>query len=275
VNGDGWADLVVVGEFMPIEVFMNKGGKQFERASQNYFDGPTNGLWTRMIAYDFDKDGDKDIIVGNFGLNSQLKTKKNEPLQLVYKDFDKNGSVDPIMTCYIEGKAYPFASRDELLDQLYSMRSKFTTYDSYSDAQLTTIFSKNDLKDASVLEADILKSMYLENKGNRFEIHDLPSTAQFSPLFGMDLIDFNNDGNMDIVVGGNQSSIRIRMGVIDANFGQLYKGDGKGNFSYLLQSTSGLNTMGDTKSMKVISAKGITYLLVGVNNVGVVTYKLN
>jgi hypothetical protein len=275
VDGDSWSDLVVVGEFMGIEVYLNKNGKQLESATKEYFNEPAKGFWTRLIAHDFDKDGDKDIVVGNFGLNSQLKTSQKEPVQLTYKDFDKNGSVDPIMTCYIQGKPYPYASRDELLDQMYGMRSKFTTYESYSNAELTTIFTKNDLKGASVLESNTLQTAYLENKKNRFEMKELPSPAQFSPVYGMTLTDYNRDGNMDLIIGGNQSSIRIRMGVIDANFGQLYEGDGKGNFTYVSQALSGLNTAGDTKSMSTINIGGQTYLLVGVNNVGVVTYMLN
>jgi hypothetical protein len=275
VNGDAWMDLVVVGEFMPIEVFINKGGKSLDRATNEFFDNSLNGFWTKLIAYDFDKDGDKDIVVGNFGMNSQLKASNKEPIVLTYKDFDKNGSIDPILTCYIKGKAYPFASRDELLDQIYSMRSKYTDYASYADAQLNSIFSKSDLRDAGVLEASMMQSVYLENKQSKFVYKPLPSSAQFSPLYGVSLIDYNHDGNMDLILGGNQSSIRIRMGVIDANFGQLYEGDGKGNLTYVSQSKSGLNITGDTKSMQVMSIDGKEYLLVGVNNVGVFTYKLN
>jgi hypothetical protein len=275
VDGDSWTDLVVVGEFMAIEVYLNKNGKQLESATKEYFNEPARGFWTRLIAHDFDKDGDKDLVVGNFGLNSQLKASQKEPVQLTYKDFDKNGSIDPIMTCYIQNKPYPYASRDELLDQIYNMRSKFTTYESYSNAELATIFTKNDLKGASVLESNTLQTVYLENKKNRFEMKELPSAAQFSPVYGMTLTDYNKDGNMDLIIGGNQSSIRIRMGVIDANFGQLYEGDGKGSFTYVSQAVSGLNTAGDTKSMSTINIGGQTFLLVGVNNVGVVTYKLN
>jgi hypothetical protein len=275
VNGDSWMDLVVVGEFMPIEVFISKGGKSLVRSTNEYFDNSLKGFWTKLIAYDFDQDGDKDIVAGNFGTNSQLKASDKEPLILTYKDFDKNGSIDPILTCYIKGKSYPFASRDELLDQIYGMRSKYTDYASYSDAQLNSIFSKSDLKDAGVLEASMMQSVYLENKQNRFIYKPLPSSAQFSPLHGMSLIDYNHDGNMDLIIGANQSSIRIRMGVIDANFGQLYEGDGEGNFTYISQSRSGLNITGDTKSMQVIFIDGKEYLLVGVNNAGVFTYKLN
>ena len=183
--------------------------------------------------------------------------------------------VDPILTYYVQGKSYPFAGRDELLDQMYGMRSKYTDYASYANATLNTIFSAADLKDAGVLKATVLESVYLENRQGKFVAHALPKTAQFSPLYAMTLVDYNKDGNMDIILAGNQSSIRIRLGVIDANFGQLYKGDGKGNFSYVEQSESGLRLTGDTKALQVVSSNGELFLMVGTNNVGVNTYKLN
>ncbi len=273
-DGDGWEDLVVSGEFMPVEVFLNRGGKSLEQATKKFFDHPLAGLWNRMLVYDFDADGDKDIIVGNLGLNTQLKASEREPLELVYKDFDKNGSIDPILTCYIQGKSYPFAGRDELLDQMYSMRSKFTNYASYAKATLHDIFSNADLKDAQTLKATVLESVYLENQDGKFVVHPLPETAQFAPLYAMTPLDYNKDGKMDLLLAGNQSSIRIRMGVIDANFGQLYEGDGKGNFAYVDQLKSGLRLTGDTRSLQVISTHGEWYLMVGVNNVGVQTYKM-
>ncbi|WP_276366009.1 VCBS repeat-containing protein [Chryseolinea sp. H1M3-3] len=275
VNGDHWDDLVVIGEFMSIEVFTNNQGKTFERTTETFFERDVSGLWNKMIAHDFDKDGDLDLIVGNLGLNTQLRASEKEPLTLVYKDFDNNGSVDPILNYYVQGKEYPFPSRDELLDQMYSMRSKFTDYASYSNARLEDIFSANDLKDAKRLKATLLESVYLENKQGKFEIHELPHEAQFSPIYAMTIVDYNKDGNMDLITGGNQSSIRIRMGVIDANFGQLFQGDGKGNFVYVPQPRSGLSSTGDTKSLQMINVRGDDYLLIGINNVGVKTYKLN
>lgn len=275
INGDGWEDLVVVGEFMAVEVFINNQGKSFDLATEKFFDTPLTGLWNNLIAHDFDGDGDEDLIVGNLGLNTQLRASTAEPITLVYKDFDNNGSVDPILNTYIQGKPYPFPSRDELLDQMYGMRPKYTTYASYANAQLNDIFSANDLKDAATLKATVLESIYLENKGNKFVQHNLPAAAQFAPIYAMTLVDYNKDGNMDLVVGGNQSSIRIRMGVIDANFGQLFEGDGKGNFTLVPQDRSGLTITGDMKSLKVISVNGNSFLLAGINNFGVVTYKIN
>jgi len=181
VNGDRWEDLVVMGEFMAIEVFVNESGKKLERATDRFFATPLLGLWSRMTVHDFDKDGDDDIIAGNLGLNTQLRASAKEPISLVFKDFDNNGSVDPILTQYIQGKSYPFPSRDELLDQMYSMRSKYTNYASYADAQLNNVFSSNDLKGATELKATTLETIYLENTGHGFVRHDLPAEAQFAP----------------------------------------------------------------------------------------------
>lgn len=274
VNGDGWDDLVVIGEFMPIEIFINNQGKNLDRATKKFFNQDMNGLWNKMLVHDFDNDGDKDIIVGNLGLNTQLRANAKEPLRLVYKDFDNNGSIDPILNYYVLGKEYPFPSRDELLDQMYSMRGKFTDYASYANATLSNIFSANDLKDASTLQATVLESIYLENRQNKFEVHTLPREAQFSPIYALTLVDYDEDGNMDFIAGGNQTSIRIRIGAIDANFGQLFKGDGKGNFAYVPQTESGLSTTGDTKSLQMVDIKGDLYLLIGINNVGIKSYKL-
>jgi hypothetical protein len=275
VNGDGWEDLVVIGEFMPIEVFLNNQGQHFTRATTASFATPLSGLWNKMVVHDFDRDGDEDILVGNLGLNTQLRASPEEPITVVYKDFDNNGSMDPILTQYIQGKPYPFPSRDELLDQLYGMRSKYTDYASYADVQLNNIFSSSDLKEAGTLQATTLESVYLENVGGKFVAHTLPASAQFAPIYAITLIDYNKDGNMDVILGGNQSSIRIRMGVIDANFGQLLEGDGKGNFKPVSQQQSGLTITGDTKSLDIIEINGTYYLLVGINNVGIEAYKLN
>ena len=275
VNGDGWPDLILVGEFMPIEIFINKGGKSLERATGNFFDKPLAGMWNKVRLFDFDNDGDDDIIAGNFGLNSQLHASEKEPVSIFYKDFDKNGSIDPIMTVFIEGVEYPFASRDELLDQMYSMRSKYTNYESYSDAKLQDIFSKSDLKDVKTLRATTLETIYLENRNGKFIQHKLPIEAQFTPVYAITPFDYNQDGKMDLLLHGNQSSIRIRMGVIDASFGQLFEGDGKGGFRYISQSESGLTSVGDVKSSSIMTINNETYLLVGINNVGLEMYKLN
>lgn len=275
LDGDGRPDLIVVGEYMPIRVFLNKEGQKFEEATSRYFDFPINGLWTSIAMADFDGDGDMDFIVGNFGLNSQLKASKYEPLRMTYADFDGNSSIDPILTQYIKGVEYPFASRDELLDQMYGLRSKFTTYESYSEAKLNDIFTKDQLSKASVLTAHELRSVYLENKGGSFVAHSLPMQAQFTPVYAISVVDYDQDGNLDFILAGNQNSSRLRIGVMDSNFGQLFKGDGAGGFEFVSQKDSGLNFMGDIKSLQIMNVGNDKMLFVGVNNIGLEAYLLN
>lgn len=273
LDGDGVKDLVVVGEYMPVMVFANKN-KAFTEVTNQYFDKPLTGLWNKLLLGDFDQDGDEDLIVGNFGLNTQFKASPQEPLQLYYKDFDGNGSVDPILTHYIQGKSYPFASRSDLLDQMYHLRKKFTSHAAYANASLTDIFSKEDLQDATVLRAETLETVYLENKQTKLVPHPLPKEAQFAPVHAMTTLDYNQDGHPDLILAGNQSAIKIRLGVIDASYGQLFEGDGHGNFSYIPQAKSGLHLRGDVKSLQSIRIEGDIYILAGINNTEVAAYKL-
>ena len=155
------------------------------------------------------------------------------------------------------------------------MRKRFTTYSTYADAKLTDIFSADELKGAQALKVTELRTVLFLNKGNKFEKHVLPVEAQYAPVFGIEVFDYNNDGNVDILMGGNQSAIRVRLGIIDANYGQLFAGNGNGTFKYIPQTISGLSTTGDVKSLKIIKILNDHYLLVGVNNTGIVAYKLN
>lgn len=274
LDGDQNKELLIVGEFMPIQVFANNGGQLIPASERFLGDFAKSGLWSKILAEDFDGDGDTDFVIGNFGHNSQLQVKPDEPISLTFKDFDGNGSIEPILCSYIQGKSYPHPSRDDLTNQMFALRKKFTDFASYSEAQLDDVFTKKQLEDATTLYANQLSTIYLENQNGRLAIKALPIEAQFSPVFGMESGDFNEDGHLDFVLTGNQSLIRIRLGAIDANYGQVYLGDGKGNFSYLSQKRSGLNLKGDVKSAQAIQINGATHLVFGINNSPVEIYKL-
>ncbi|MBA4056227.1 MAG: hypothetical protein C0490_16045, partial [Marivirga sp.] len=123
--------------------------------------------------------------------------------------------------------------------------------------------------------ANELRTAYFENVDGKFIKHILPIEAQYSPVYAIEVYDYNNDGNLDFLLAGNQSAIRIRLGKMDANYGQLFSGDGKGNFEYIPQNFSGISLTGDVKSLKMLRAGGHDYLLAGINNRGIVAYKLN
>ncbi len=275
LNKDSWPDLIIAGEFMPIRVFINENGKRFSEATKSWFDPSEGGLWNKIALADFDGDGNIDIIAGNFGTNSQLKSSPAEPLQLYYKDFDNNGKIDPILTYYVEGKSYPFAGHDEMLNQISALRRKFPDYASYSTATINDIFTPGDLKGAGILTATELRTVFYRNTGSKFEKHILPQEAQFAPVHAIEILDYNRDGKPDFILAGNQSANCVKIGVIDANYGQLFEGDGKGNFKYIPQPESGLSITGDVKSLKFMTVRGRRYLLAGINNIGVVTYRMN
>lgn len=273
VNNDRYPDLITVGEFMPVQVFINRSGTHFEEDKSATSDSPQLGLWNKINAADFDHDGDLDLIVGNHGLNSQFKASNNEMMELTYADFDRNGSIDPILTSFVQNKSYPVAGRDEMLDQVISLRKKFTSYESYAHAELTTLFSQKELQDAKLLRVNELRTIILENVNGKFKKRMLPVEAQFAPVTAIEILDYNDDGNPDLLLAGNEHGMRIRFGAIDANYGQLFQGDGQNNFQYVPQASSGLCLKGDVKSLKYIVIKGQKYLLAGINNQDLVTYK--
>jgi hypothetical protein len=158
---------------------------------------------------------------------------------------------------------------------MYGLRSKFTNYESYSEARLNDILTKDQLSKASVLTAHELRSVYLENKGGSFVAHSLPIQAQFTPVYAVSVLDYDQDGNLDFILAGNQNSSRLRIGVMDSNFGQLFKGDGAGGFEFVPQKDSGLNFMGDVKSLQIMDVGNDKMLFVGVNNIGLEAYLLN
>jgi hypothetical protein len=269
LNGDGWKDLVVVGEWMPVTVFINKGGRLVNR-TRDYFEKPCYGWWNKLWVGDLDKDGRPDIIAGNLGLNSQCKADDRHPATLYYKDFDGNGSIDPILCFYIGDSSYPFITRDELLQQIGNMSKRFPDYKSYADAGITDIFHEEELKGAVRLKADCLRTCYFAGGADgKFHERKLPVQAQFSPVFTITALDYDGDGKEDLLLCGNINHARLRFGKYDANYGVLLRGDGKGGFRYIDQVHSGFHLRGDVRSVVKTNA----FLLFGVNGEGVRAYR--
>jgi hypothetical protein len=266
LDKDGYEDLVVAGDFMPVRVFLNKGGNGLQEASGQFFSTPQSGRWSALETGDFDMDGDEDIVLGNFGLNTLLMASPEEPVGLYYGDFDVNGFIDPVFTYHAEGKVYPMASRYEMLGQIKSLEQKFPTHESYSNATLQDIFPQNLLEHAGYTEASTLSSMVLLNEEGSLRTVELPLEAQFAPVYAIEISDFNSDGFPDLLMAGNQSANRVRLGPVDASFGQLYLGDGTGHFRYVPQLDSGLKTRGDARSISLINYNGKKMLVFGVNN---------
>ncbi|MCR9081004.1 MAG: VCBS repeat-containing protein [Cyclobacteriaceae bacterium] len=273
LNQDGWEDLILAGEFTNLIFLVNQAGESFYNQSEKFLSSPLRGWWSSLAQADMDGDGDLDIIAGNFGENSQFEVSDKKLIRLIAADFDQNGSIDPILECYIGEEAYPFPSRDELLSQMVEMRSKFTTYESYAEAKMNDLFDQDKLENALTLTANTLKSYYLENTPNGFIPHELPRMAQSFPIYAIQTGDFNGDGNMDILLGGNQRQSRIRIGNLDAGLGLVLNGDGNGNFKASYPSQSGLTIKGDIKSFLPLKWKEKKYMLVGIHGQALELYE--
>ncbi len=265
-NGDDWMDLIIVGEWMPVRIFENRNGKLFELKTEGL--SKTSGLWTKILTGDFDGDGDPDYVLGNCGTNLQWKASEKEPLTLHYHDFDGNGQIDPIISSYIQGVSYPIASRDELLDQINSLRKKYAKYAQYADVTIEDIFNEEELKQAKKLEVHTLHTSYMENLGHgKFKITALPQEAQFSMVFGLLSLDYNKDGHKDILISGNFHPNRVQYGRLDASIGLLLEGNGKGDFKPIEWQNSGFFASGDIRDMASLKDKnGNEYIVIGKNN---------
>ncbi len=273
VDSDGWVDLLLVGHFMPITYFKNHQGKHFERMESPSL-SHSSGWWNSLTAGDFDQDGDTDYIAGNLGLNTRYKGNAKEPLCIYAKDYDKNGSIDPLMTYYLQGNKYLVHARDELISQISVMRLRFKKYEDYANANFDQSFLESELEDAYVLCSEWFKTSYLENTGNgNFNLRALPLESQFAPVYGMVADDFNHDGFLDALMVGNLYSSEVSTGHYDASVGLYLQGDGHGNFSSMSSSASGFYADGDAKGMaELITAKGNRILLIGNNSAAMETY---
>ncbi|TLV01114.1 VCBS repeat-containing protein [Dyadobacter luticola] len=273
INKDGYPELVLTADWNTVQVFNNNKGK-LSNASSAWGTAALNGCWNAIKAADLDGDGDTDFIIGNMGSNWQWNLTSPGGLSLYAGDFDKLGRIVPVIGVTENGKEYPYASRDELLDQIPSLKKKYTNYVLYSKATLQEMLPEEKLKAAQKLEAREFRSGILENKGGKLVFRPLPVEAQFAPIYAIDISDINADGKPDLILGGNLKQTRVRMGKNDANLLQVFKNRGALQFDYIPQTQSGFYVTGDVRDMAVFKMSGETYLLGAMNNANVIGYRL-
>lgn len=264
VNNDGLQDLIIVGEWMPITVFLQKANG-FVNSTNDFFEFPQYGLWNSINGGDFDKDGDTDYICGNLGLNTTLRASRDKPLLLFSKDFDNNGNTDPLLFQFSGDIQVPVHPRDVLIKQMPSWETVFPSFSSYSDATLEDFLRDDSM--GTKIEVTVMQSIYLENQGEAgFKMHNLPKFAQLSSIKDINTFDINGDGNLDIVFGGNSFDMDYTSGPIDASIGYCMLGDGHGRFDVLDGIETGLLLDEDVQGSGFILGDDNLFFISGVNN---------
>lgn len=272
-DNDGFTDLIIAGEWMPIQFFKNYNGKLQNISATSGINNET-GWWNSITAGDFDNDGDMDYIAGNLGKNSFYRASHAFPVNMYAKDFDKNEGLDMITTVYLPDekgilKEFPAQTRDDQTEQIPALKKRFLTYKEFGKATINDIFSKDELKDALKLQAVNFENSYVENLGQgKFKLHALPLMAQLAPIYGMVTDDFNHDGNLDVAINGNDFGTEVGNGRYDALNGLLLLGNGRGGFSEQTILQSGLFIPGNGKALIKCRGANGHYLLAASQNKG-------
>jgi len=276
INGNGKMDLVVVGEWMPIQIFLNEGGS-FREAAAEFGLGNQKGWWYSVEAADLTGNGKMDLILGNVGLNTKFKASEKEPFHVFADDFDDNGTIDIVLSKYYQGVLVPSRGRECSSEQMPFILSSFPTYEDFATASLMDVYGEEKLESALHLQVNTFASAVFINQGSHFERKQLPNHAQISPINRILVEDINQDGIPDLIIAGNMYNTEVETPRYDAGNGLVLIGDGNGNFKPKTVVNTGFFAPYDVKDLAIIrnTSSGNSLIIVANNDMPVQVFKLN
>jgi hypothetical protein len=273
VDSDNDQDMIIIGDWMPVKIFINSNGS-FIDESEQYGLKNTEGWWHTIIKKDLNNDGKIDFILGNHGLNSFFKASAEKPVTMFVNDFDLNGSIEQIICTHNGNGTYPLVMRDDLIKQIPSFETKYKTYDDYKDQTMEDIFPPEVLMRSVKLEARIMESCIMINKTDgSFNLIPLPAEAQFSPVYAITAGDFDMDGICDILIGGNQQMAKPETGIYAASYGLLLKARPDWTWKFVPAVSSGFFTKGEIRDFRPLNVKENRLIVVARNNDNLQVYK--
>ena len=264
IDNDGDLDLIVTGEWMGIEVFINTDGLLSQNKEYKYLANKV-GWWNRLLVEDIDGDGDKDIIAGNLGLNSKYHASVEKPFHIYTKDFDLNGTEDIFLAKYYKGKQVPVRGKGCTAQQMPYLKKTIKTYQDFASKDIQGILG-DQIESALHYKANEFRSGIFLNEGNgKFTFKPFAYDVQKSPINSILYSDFDKDGNHDLLLAGNNYQTEIETTRLDAGTGSFLKGDGKGNFTYIANRNTGFFADKDVRNMIQID-KGDNRKIMVINN---------
>ena len=257
LNKDGLEDIIVVGEWMSPKVFINVQGA-FNEAKESYGLLKDTGLWASLEIADLNADGHQDLVIGNIGENSFYK----KGMKMFVKDFDENGTAEQIMTYHENGADYPILDRDELFKQIPSLKKKYLYYKDYANANMTDLFGADVYQIALIKELHVLSSAIYWGSDSTFTRKALAPEVQYSNVGSILLEDLDNNGKIDIILGGNQSKIKPQFGPLESSNGWILKQQKNGIF----EKPESLGVKGGIRSIISFKDKDQYSIILGINN---------
>jgi len=273
VNGDGWRDLMVVGEWIPLSLFTNEKGRLTPAPDSLGLSG-TVGWWNSIVSGDFDRDGDTDYVAGNLGRNTLLQNTESGPVRVHFDDFNADGRTDPILSRYVRGTSVPVAFRNDLLRQLPFLKEKYASFEDYARTPLAELLPSGALSDATVYRSDTFRSSFVENTDDGFAVRPLPTRVQAAPVFGMRSGHYDDDGFRDLLLIGNSHAPDPFTGRYDALHGALLRGNGDGTFRYVDGTDNGFFVERDgTALVELAGADGERLVLAARNDASLKAFR--
>lgn len=265
IDGDGKKDLVTVSEWGTPNIYKNSG-KQISKLNSTL--DSLHGWWGAISSEDLDNDGDLDLILGNAGSNMHYTPKENQPMKMWINDFDNDGTIEQIITQNYNGGDYPLHQKKEITMQILPLKKKNIKASEYAKKTIDQLFSKEVIANTIVKKASISESVIAINEGNgKFTIKILPPQVQFSCVCGIQCTDVNADGNLDIIMAGNNFEFKPQFSRLDANYGSVLLGDGKLGFDWQNYAESGFFIKDEVKQLEIFNdQKGNRFLIAAINN---------
>lgn len=274
IDGNGKKDLVTVSDWGAPRVFTNSGRRlsYWKSDLQEY-----EGWWNTVEAADLDNDGDMDLILGNKGENIPYKTSQENPMKMWVNDYDNNGTIEQIVTQQKDGKDYPLHMKKEIIAQLSFLKKGNLKAKDYAQRTIQELMPAEKIKNTIIKKSVISESVIAINEGGgKFTIKKLPGRVQFSCVCGITCTDINKDGNLDLVMGGNNFEFKPQFSRLDASYGNVLLGDGNMNFEWQDYTKSGFNVKSEIKFLKKFEDKnGKTFVIAAINNEKPRIFELN
>jgi hypothetical protein len=265
MNGDGKKDLITVSEWGRPNIYKNSG-RRLGRLSTSL--DSLYGWWNALEAADLDNDGDTDLILGNQGSNVPYKASVENPMKLWINDYDNNGTLEQIVTRNVDGKYYPIHQKKELTEQIVSLKKQSLKGSEYAKKTVDELFPESVFENTIIKQANTMESVIAINEGGgKFSIKKLPARVQLSCICGITCADVDQDGNLDLIMGGNNFEFKPQYSRLDASYGNVLLGDGNLNFAWQDYNESGFFIKGEIKHLKQFKDKdGKTFLIAAVND---------